>query len=377
MPQEQQTGSHGAADFQPVSEAADSTPTNRSPVAPCGIPWFLIAWMAAWLVWTGLAAACLYELRSPRLLCLLYHRFASESDYAALAEPNERVYTISAKKFEAQLASLRRLGYRAISLAEAVAFVDGSGSMPDRAVLITIDDGCRNAVSIAEPLLRQHALQATLFMTTDPNAYVFRSSVPGSERLADDDIRRLDRTVWSVGGHGHTHRPLRDLPDADLSEELRINRDTLGRLVTAPPVAMAVPGNWHGPNVRAMAPRVGYTHVFVSDAGFIHPGDNPTALPRLNISGRWSLGAFERNLAGASIARRRVGRALKSAMSVVIGNRTAAVGARWMRSTLPAGGGGFLIGQAAFLAGAMLIRRHRRAGCNAPDAQTCQAVRSS
>lgn len=309
-------------------------------------PWFVL--LGIWLPWTTLGAASLYAARSPRLACLLYHRFADRDNYARLTDADERVYTISDVRFDEQLAALRRLGYRSVTLAEAIAFIDGRGAVPEKAVLLTIDDGCRNVLRLAEPVLRRHGFSATVFITTDPAAYVFKSSVPNSERLSDDEIRRLDPAVWSVGGHGHTHRPLRDMSDAALNEELRQSRDSLADLTGTPPIAMAVPGNWQGPNVRAAAGRVGYTHVFVSDAGFIHPQGDRHTLPRINVSGRWSLRGFEHAVSEAGVAQRRVGRMVKAVLSPVIGRTAAGAVSRRIRAWLPTRIGSFLLVQAVF-----------------------------
>lgn len=327
---------------------------------------------AVWLVWTALSAAGLHAARSPRLLCLLYHRFADAENYARLTDPNERVYTISDARFDEQLAVLRRLGFRSVSLSETIAFIDGRGEIPENAVLLTIDDGCRNALRLAEPALRRHGFSATVFITTDPAAYVFRSAVPDSERMSDDEIRRLDPAIWSVGGHGHTHRPLRDMSDGELEEELRANRDTLTELTGAPPIAMAIPGNWQGENVRTAAVRSGYTHVFVSDAGFSHPQGNRLALPRINVSGRWSLAGFERAVSARGVAQRQVGRTIRSVLSPVMGRDAAANVSRRLREVVPTGIGSVLVSQLPFaLVALWLLKTHSRRGLLLPASVTC------
>lgn len=322
-------------------------------------PWIVL--LVLWLLWTGLAGAAVYAARKPHLLCLLYHRFAEAGDHARITDANERVYTISDVKFEEQLAALKRLGYRSVSLDEAIAFIDGRGPIPEKSILLTIDDGCRNVTWLAEPVLKRHGLQATLFITTDPSAYVFRSAVPDSERMRDDGICLLDRSIWSVGGHGHTHQPLRDMSDSALDHELRKNRETLVDLTGTPPVAMAVPGNWGGPNVREAAARMGFKYVFVSDPGLIHSGGDSQAIPRINVSGRWSLRGFEKAIDAGGVARRRVGGMLKSALSPVIGHTAAGWVSRWFRELLPTRIGDLLLGQALFALAALLRLRTLKA----------------
>src|SRR5207253_9873761 len=105
------------------------------------------------------------------LVSLMYHRFVSDEEYQQ-CRGTDRVYSIPLSRFEAQLASLRQSGYTAVTMDDAVAFARGQRELPEHSVLITVDDGCRSVLQAA-PLLEKYGLRATLFVTTDPAAYVF------------------------------------------------------------------------------------------------------------------------------------------------------------------------------------------------------------
>ena len=261
----------------------------------------------------GLAAyaAILNEERtSPRVVALMYHRFVDDARFSSLPS-RERIYSISVKKFEDHLWHLRQAGYQPVTLSQVQAFVQGRDVIPDRAVLITIDDGCRSVLTRAAPLLRRHGMRATLFITTDPGADVFRGDGSPStaaaerDRLSDAEIASLDPSVFEIGGHGVHHRPLTQLSDAELLAELRDSRDTLTRLTGRPVPYMAVPGNWYDDRVLAAAREAGYQVVCVSDPGTIEIGDNPLRLPRLNVAGTCSAKALLRNISPEAVARRR------------------------------------------------------------------------
>lgn len=230
-----------------------------------------------------------------RVLCLMYHRFVFPQEYAALSG-DERIYSIPVDRFEQQLAELQRQGFRAIDTADAVAFANGKASLRDPSVLITIDDGNRSVLTLAEPLLRKYGLRATLFVTTDPAAFVFDPARPDQARLTDDEIRSIDPTVIDVQAHGVTHRPLRDLSDDELKHELRDARKALGLLTGRPVVYLAIPGNWYDDRVLKFARRAGYEAVFVSDKGQIRPGSDLFRLPRHIVQGYKSLHGFRQLL---------------------------------------------------------------------------------
>jgi len=88
---------------------------------------------------------------------LRYQRFAK-----AVADNN----TVSQASFEAQMRYLKQNGYRVISLAELLRFMEFKEDIPRKAVVITIDDGWHSTLDIALPILKEYGFPATLFVRT-------------------------------------------------------------------------------------------------------------------------------------------------------------------------------------------------------------------
>ena len=234
-----------------------------------------------------------------RLPCLLYHRFVTRPEYARI-RGDERLYSISIDSFEAQLRRLRQLGYRSLSADEAVAFARGEKSWTQPIVLITIDDGCRSVLTQAEPLLRKYGFRAVFFVTLDSSAYVFGLGHADQSRVSDDALRALDPAVIEVQSHGVTHRPLCDLSEKDMIQELVQSRTELERITGRPVRHLAIPGNWYDARVLRHAKQSGYEGIFVSDRDWVRPGSSPTQLPRINIAGFTTMSAFEAILSGSA-----------------------------------------------------------------------------
>lgn len=234
--------------------------------------------------------------RAGRLLCLMYHRFVDDSAFNALP-PRERAYAMPIGKFAEQLGLLRSQGYASVSLSEAAAFVRGEWTPPGRAVLITIDDGCRSALTRAAPVLMRHGMTATLFVTTGADADVFRAGQGGRHddpRMTDSELRAWTSLGFDAGSHGVTHRGFTELSDEDLLGELTQSRQTLEALLNRRITAAAAPRGRCDARVRALAARAGYVVMFTSRRGDLRPGDDVLDLPRRNISGQWSRRAFLR-----------------------------------------------------------------------------------
>ncbi|MEM9975241.1 MAG: polysaccharide deacetylase family protein [Pseudomonadota bacterium] len=72
---------------------------------------------------------------------------------------------LPAQQFDAHMATLRRLGLKVVPLSEAVARLQ-DGSLNERVVAITFDDGYANNATTALPILERYELPATIFLVS-------------------------------------------------------------------------------------------------------------------------------------------------------------------------------------------------------------------
>ena len=129
--------------------------------------------------------------------------------------------------FDEQMDQLRDMGYTVVDL-DAVLdhYVDGK-PLPERAVLITFDDGYYDNLDNAATVLRKYGYPAVLFV---PIGYPDdRHPLPHEEHLAAQGI--LNRTIeWEeladleregirIESHGISHRPLADLEVDEVLEK--------------------------------------------------------------------------------------------------------------------------------------------------------------
>jgi SAM-dependent methyltransferase len=124
-----------------------------------------LAGLAASVNWGGCAVTrrdAAHSWVTRALPILVYHRIASDGP------PELAPYRVTRDRFERQLAYLRRHGYRTISLAQwQEARGRRDGIIDDRAVMLTFDDGYRDFLTEAWPLLRSFGFGATLCVITD------------------------------------------------------------------------------------------------------------------------------------------------------------------------------------------------------------------
>lgn len=86
---------------------------------------------------------------------LMYHAFTEdEADAGSLCTP--------ASEFARQLSALRDAGYTSVGYADLIEFVNGKGKLPEKPLLITIDDGYQNNLDLAAPLLEKYGFCANI-----------------------------------------------------------------------------------------------------------------------------------------------------------------------------------------------------------------------
>jgi len=254
--------------------------------------------LAAW------AVAALQAARRPRVLCLMYHRVAPRESWEAL-RGTERVFTLPEDAFDAQMGWLRERGFRFVSADDVARFARGEGSLPDRSVLVTIDDGCASACARMLPILRRHGARAVLFVTTDPASAIFRLDET-ERRVSDEEIRELEAGGIEIGSHAVSHRPLSAMDEAQIRRELADSKQELERVLGAPVLHFAVPANWYDERVLRIAREVGYESVFCSRPDSLRRGSGAFGIPRVNIEGQLGEAGFAHALSPSGIAQRRL-----------------------------------------------------------------------
>lgn len=175
-----------------------------------------------------------------RILPVLgYHRFGDDGP--------DGWYTwfrVPAATFEAQMQVLRAGGWQPITAGELLAALDDPNALPQRAVLITIDDAFRSVHDIALPCLVRCAFPAILFV---PTAFIggrneFDRGWEPPERLCDwTHLRTLAGNGVSIQSHGVSHRPFSQLTLHQQEIELRQSRETLQEGVGQPVCMLAFP----------------------------------------------------------------------------------------------------------------------------------------
>jgi peptidoglycan/xylan/chitin deacetylase (PgdA/CDA1 family) len=151
----------------------------------------------------ALAAGSALPLRKDGARILTYHS-VGRRDHEMNVTPED---------FRVQMAWLSEYG-EVVSLETAV--VGGSG------VAITFDDGYRDNLTEAAPVLHAHGFPATVFMVAGrPGGMLAHDVDPGTSTLMTwDELRELDASGIEIGGHTMSHPRLSTLTRDEQGDEI-------------------------------------------------------------------------------------------------------------------------------------------------------------
>jgi peptidoglycan/xylan/chitin deacetylase (PgdA/CDA1 family) len=226
-------------------------------------------------------------------LALAHHgvnHVADADDPMALVMPPEALAS--------QVRTLRRAGYRFLTAEEVL---DLGGPQPRGTAVLTFDDGWRDALTVAAPLLADLGVRATFYVNPgrwgeDHHAV----SGTAARLLSTGEAHALVADAgMELGAHSLVHDDLRTLDDATLADDLTRCREEVEAVSGRPCRTLAYPFGAYDDRVKAAARAAGYGLAWAWLPG---PWD-PFAAPRLPGPTRHGGGRLALKLAG--LGRRR------------------------------------------------------------------------
>jgi glycosyltransferase involved in cell wall biosynthesis/peptidoglycan/xylan/chitin deacetylase (PgdA/CDA1 family) len=220
--------------------------------------------------------------RASSVPILMYHRIAA--DCAAAMER----FCLAPDLFASQMEALHRAGYRTIGLGDWVSAMAGQESLPDKPIILTFDDGYRDFLTAAVPVLQVHGFSATAFLVAeriDGTADWDAEYGEAAPLLSWEEVRRLQEIGIEFGCHSLVHRPMTGmrLPElaADTVRARAILEEGLGASVTS----LAYPYGAVNEFVCRVVEDLCFQSAVSCEPGISRFGDNRLWLPRIEVPG--------------------------------------------------------------------------------------------
>jgi peptidoglycan/xylan/chitin deacetylase (PgdA/CDA1 family)/glycosyltransferase involved in cell wall biosynthesis len=255
--------------------------------------WF--GFVSRYAFWRGVRGASSRErwLQATRgVPVLMYHAFSAESKPSRFVMPR--------RTFARQMRLLSALRYRVIGFEELASSIREGTPLPRRAAVITIDDGYRDNLEIAQPILSRHRIPATVFVVSGrlggENNWDEESELGGRPLLTPGEVRELRAAGTQIGAHTRSHPALPEIADNVLADELGGSRADLEALLEEPVRTFAYPYGRFDERVVAAADEAGLLAACTVEGRRAGLGDGVLTISRSEIRGTDSPAAFLRKL---------------------------------------------------------------------------------
>lgn len=193
-------------------------------------------------------------------LVWMYHSIASFDE-----DPYE--VTMSPQRFEKQMRWLCRRGLRGVSMRELLrATAEGRAH---RLVGLTFDDGYRDFIANAMPVLQKYGYTATVFVLAGRlgGENVWSRPGPNKALLTADEVLEAARAGMEIGSHGLKHISLMRADCEQLRAETAHSRQTLQELLGKPVHGFCYPYGHLDARVVDAARSAGYDYACAVAAG--------------------------------------------------------------------------------------------------------------
>jgi peptidoglycan/xylan/chitin deacetylase (PgdA/CDA1 family) len=212
--------------------------------------------------------------RTIELPILMYHRIGPLTPSLPAITKS---LTVTPADFQAEVEWLSAHGYHAVSQLQAFEALEYGKPLPSKPVMITFDDGYRDVLWHAAPVLHRLHMPATAYIITD------RVDGPDPSFLTWPELVRLEKLGFTIGSHTVHHLDLTSLSAADALSELADSKRTLEQHLGHPIQFFAYPAGRENPSVVALALKAGYVLAVTTQPGSTQSAQDPLTLHRYEV----------------------------------------------------------------------------------------------
>ena len=227
----------------------------------------------------------------PPIPILLYHSVSDQP--SAFIAP----YTVTSATFRRHLDAVAAIGATTLTVSDLLAALAG-GTLPERPVLVTFDDGYLDTLTTAAPELAERGMTSTVYVTT---GVVGAKSPGGDAMLTWSQVNELAGMGHEIGAHSHTHPQLDTLSVAAMRREIAGSRTLLQEGTGLPVDSFAYPHGYSDARVRRAVQKAGFSSAASVKNALSSPSDPPFALARLMLMSTTSDEEFLGWLAGRGV----------------------------------------------------------------------------
>lgn len=212
---------------------------------------------------------------SPSAVVVMYHRFG-DSRYPSTNIKPEQVAD--------HLARLQRGGGTVISVPALLDALEHKTALPDRAVVITVDDAYSSVYTTGWPLFKKAGVPWTLFLNTE--------TIGQSGYLTWAQVKELVAAGVTIGAHSHRHAHFPALTPEQQRADMLAMREVFQRELGVQPTVFAYPYGEVDAAAQALLKELGYRAAFGQQSGVASLYADRFYLPRFALNEHYGTPEF-------------------------------------------------------------------------------------
>ncbi len=224
-----------------------------------------------------------------RLPILMYHYV---EPWPADAGEMRRGLTVRPEDFAAQMQYLHEHGYLAVSLYDLAYALALGQPLPERAVVLTFDDGYRSLMDYAAPTLKTYGYTGTVFVITELMDREFE------RYLTWPQAESLYAQGWKIEPHTKTHAELAGQNRDFQVYQMLGSAQTVQAHIGAMPRFFAYPAGKYDDLTVQLGREMNLWGAVTVEFGRVHSLASLYTLKRVRVDGRGTLGDFVNGVEG-------------------------------------------------------------------------------
>lgn len=220
---------------------------------------------------------------SKNIPILMYHSIESMP-----RSTNMRSLHVSPSKFKFQMFILKLLGYRGLSMKMLKPYLDGEKQ--GKVVGITFDDGYRNNLINAAPILNKYGFSATCYIVSEKigksNVWDLEKNITQRPLMNKNEIFKWIKSGMDIGAHSRTHVDLTTISSNEAHSEIFGCKVDLEKIFQLKIFDFCYPYGKFNDDIISIVNSAGYNLATSMHRGRVNKTSDFLALPRIPINYR-------------------------------------------------------------------------------------------
>ena len=208
--------------------------------------------------------------------------------YHSIQKNGENELMMNPELFRSQMQWLKDNNYTSLTLEELYNYIKFNTPVPEKSVVITLDDGYVDNYTNAMPIINEFDFDATIFMVSD--------FINNPNFLTENQLKELEKNKITIESHTVNHLNLANISREKQKEELEESKKHLGSLLNKSVDYIAYPYGSYTDDTKDIAVETGYKMGFSTNSGWASGNSDLFSIPRVYMSDFYDMNEFIRRM---------------------------------------------------------------------------------